>query len=82
VPIHLEILRAGKVAFDGTIRSSQMKRTYEELVAYLGRELDFPQGVFVMTGTGLVPADDFTLQTGDQVRITVDDLTLENEVQR
>jgi 2-dehydro-3-deoxy-D-arabinonate dehydratase len=81
-PIRLEILRAGQTVFEGEIRSSQMKRSYEELVAYLGRELDFPQGVFVMTGTGLVPADDFTLQAGDQVRISVADLTLENKVQR
>jgi 2-dehydro-3-deoxy-D-arabinonate dehydratase len=81
VPIRLEILRAGQPAFTGEIRSSQMKRTYEELVAYLGQELNFPQGVFVMTGTGLVPSDDFTLQPGDLVRITVADLVLENEVQ-
>jgi 2-dehydro-3-deoxy-D-arabinonate dehydratase len=57
-----------------------MKRSLEELVAYLGRELDFPQGVLLMTGTGLVPADDFTLRAGDRVRITIASLTLENEV--
>jgi 2-dehydro-3-deoxy-D-arabinonate dehydratase len=57
-----------------------MKRSLEELVAYLGRELDFPQGVFLMTGTGVVPPDDFTLEPGDLVRITVGSLTLENQV--
>jgi 2-dehydro-3-deoxy-D-arabinonate dehydratase len=80
-PIRLEILRGGSPAFEGDIRSSQMKRSYEELAAYLGRELDFPQGVFLMTGTGLVPPDTFSLQPGDVVRITVADLLLENEVQ-
>jgi 2-dehydro-3-deoxy-D-arabinonate dehydratase len=82
VPIQLEIRRAGLSVFEGEIRSSQMKRSLEELVAYLGRELDFPQGVFLMTGTGLVPPENFTLQPGDLVRITVGDLLLENEVER
>ena len=44
------------------------------------RELDFPQGVFLMTGTGIVPPDDFSLLPGDTVRITIGELTLENEV--
>lgn len=80
-PIKLEILRSAKPAFEGEIRSSQMKRSYEELAAYLGKELDFPQGVFLMTGTGLVPPDSFTLQPDDVVRITVGDLLLENKVE-
>jgi 2-dehydro-3-deoxy-D-arabinonate dehydratase len=57
-----------------------MKRSLEELVAYLIRELDFPNGVFLMTGTGIVPTDEFTLQSGDVVQITVATLVLENEV--
>ena len=57
-----------------------MKRRLEELVAYLCRELDFPHGVFLMTGTGIVPGEDFTLQPGDQVSITVGELTLQNDV--
>ena len=81
VPIQMNITRAGKIVFEGEIRSSQMKRSLEELVACLGRELDFPQGVLLMTGTSLVPADDFTLQNGDIVRITINALTLENPVQ-
>jgi 2-dehydro-3-deoxy-D-arabinonate dehydratase len=48
----------------------------------LGRELEFPAGVFLMTGTGIVPPDDFTLAPGDRVRIEVGELTLENEVGR
>jgi 2-dehydro-3-deoxy-D-arabinonate dehydratase len=78
--IQLTIHRAGEAVFDGQTRTSQMKRSLSELVAYLGREMDFPQGVFLMTGTGLVPPDEFTLQSGDVVRITIDSLTLENTV--
>ena len=81
VPIQMNIVRAGQIVFEGEIRSSQMKRSLEELVAYLGRELDFPHGVLLMTGTSLVPADDFTLQNGDVVQITINTLTLENPVQ-
>jgi 2-dehydro-3-deoxy-D-arabinonate dehydratase len=57
-----------------------MKRSPEELAAFLGRELAFPRGAFLMTGTGMVPEDDFTLGPGDLVRISVGDLVLENEV--
>ncbi len=57
-----------------------MKRLPEELAAYLGKELAFPCGAFLMTGTGIVPEDDFTLEPGDLVRISVGDLVLENEV--
>ena len=61
--------------------TGQMKRTFEDLVAYLYRELDFPHGAFLMTGTGLVPPDDFTLKPGDGVTITIGELVLENVVQ-
>jgi 2-dehydro-3-deoxy-D-arabinonate dehydratase len=81
VPIQMNIVRAGRIVFEGEIRSSQMKRSLEELVAYLGRELDFPHGVLLMTGTSLVPSDEFTLQAGDVVQITINGLTLENLVQ-
>src|SRR5215212_9312983 len=57
-----------------------IKRSFEELAAYLGRELAFPGGAFLMTGTGIVPEDDFTLEAGDLVGISVGDLVLENEV--
>lgn len=79
--IQMEILRAGTSVFEGETSTTQMKRPLEELVVYLGREMDFPQGVFLMTGTGLVPPDDFSLQPGDTVRISIASLTLENPVQ-
>lgn len=81
LPIRLEILRAGTAVFQGNTSTSQIKRQLPELTAYLGRELTFPQGVFLMTGTGVVPPDDFTLQPGDIVRVTIGSLTLANEVQ-
>jgi 2-dehydro-3-deoxy-D-arabinonate dehydratase len=80
LPIVLLIRRDGELAFKGETRTSRMKRQLEELVAYLGRELAFPQGAFLMTGTGVVPPDDFTLRSGDKVEIVVGELTLENEV--
>ena len=57
-----------------------MKRAFEELAAYLYRELDFPHGAFLMTGTCLVPPDDFTLTPGDEVTIHVGELVLHNPV--
>jgi 2-dehydro-3-deoxy-D-arabinonate dehydratase len=80
VPITLQITRRGARVFEGGTRSSEMKRALTELAAYLGRELSFPQGAFLMTGTGIVPADGFSLQPGDVVRIQVADAVLENEV--
>jgi len=81
LPIHLVIERGGQTIFDDTAATSQMKRTPEELVAYLFRELNFPQGVLLMTGTCLVPGGDFTLKEGDVVRISVGGRTLENWVE-
>lgn len=80
--IHAEIVRGEERIFVDTTQTSRMKRSLEELAAFLGQELDFPQGVFLMTGTGIVPPDDFSLQPGDIVRITIASLTLENTVQR
>lgn len=80
LPVELAVLRGGAVVFSGQTRTSMMKRDPVELVAYLARELDFPHGVFLMTGTGIVPADDFTLRVGDTVRVTVGAAVLENEV--
>lgn len=81
IPIRLHVTRGGAVAFDGEISTGQMSRGLEELVEYLGRELAFPSGALLMTGTGIVPPDDFTLQAGDSVEITVGQLTLENSVE-
>jgi 2-dehydro-3-deoxy-D-arabinonate dehydratase len=58
-----------------------MKRTHTELIGYLFRETSFPHGVFLMTGTGLVPPNEFTLNVGDEVRITIEHIgTLINTV--
>ena len=80
VPIRLRIRRGGEAVFEGAVETSRMKRSPEELAVYLGRELAFPAGAFLMTGTGIVPGEDFTLQPGDAVEISVGDLVLENEV--
>ncbi|WP_373517464.1 fumarylacetoacetate hydrolase family protein [Pricia sp.] len=79
--IQLEILRDGKEVFSDSIAISQMKRKHNELVAFLFRECKFPKGCFLMTGTGIIPPDDFTLKVGDEVRITIDRIgTLVNVV--
>src|SRR5215213_3197233 len=78
--IVMEIRRTGETVFEGEVDTSQMKRSPEELAKYLGKELAFPVGAFLMTGTGIVPEDDFTLKVGDVVGISVGDLVLENEV--
>ena len=69
--IGLRIERAGAAVFVGETSTREMKRTVAELGGYLGRYNAFPAGVFLMTGTGLVPPDDFTLQSGDDVQITI-----------
>jgi 2-dehydro-3-deoxy-D-arabinonate dehydratase len=78
--IALEITRAGRTAFTGETRTAQIKRSLEELAAYLVMELDFPRGAFLLTGTGIVPPQEFSLSPGDVVAITIGDLTLENPV--
>ena len=70
--IHLEIARAGAVVFTGDTTLAQLKRTPEELISWLFRDNDYPHGAFLMTGTGIVPPDEFTLALGDEVRITID----------
>lgn len=78
--IGMEIRRAGETVFEDEVDTSQMRRSPEELAEYLGKELAFPVGAFLMTGTGIVPEDEFTLEAGDVVGISVGDLFLENEV--
>ena len=78
--ITMSVRRGDEVVFEDEIHTSQMKRSPEELAAYLGKELAFPAGAFLMTGTGIVPEEDFTLEPGDMVGISVGDLLLENEV--
>ncbi len=81
LPINLVIERGGREIFRDNASASQMKRTLEELVAYLCREIRFPGGVFLMTGTAIVPPEEFSLISGDAVRISVGDLTLSNQVE-
>ncbi len=79
--IHLEIRRQQAMIFDGSIAISQMKRTVQELVSYVYRECSFPFGCLIMTGTGIVPGNDFTLRSEDEIRITIDHIgTLVNIV--
>ena len=70
--IRLQIFRNRDLAFEGSTSISQMKRSFNELIEFLFREIDFPAGCFLMTGTGIVPPADFTLQVGDEVRISIE----------
>jgi len=70
--IGCEILRGSESLFTAQTTLSQMKRTPEELAGWLFKEESFPQGAFLMTGTGIVPPDNFCLQPGDEVRISIE----------
>ena len=70
--VAIQIERAGKLVFRGETSLSEMKRTPGELIEFLFRETSFEHGVFLMTGTGIVPGSDFTLQSEDIVSITID----------
>jgi 2-dehydro-3-deoxy-D-arabinonate dehydratase len=72
VAIRLTIERGRTAAFSGSTTLAAMQRRPEELVAWLGREASFPDGVILLTGTGIVPPDDFSLQSRDVVHIEID----------
>lgn len=77
--IHLRITRGDATAFEGQTKIDQLKRTPTELAGFLYRDNTFPTGAFLMTGTGIVPGDEFTLQSGDVVHITISGIgTLSN----
>ena len=79
--IALKILRSGRAAFEGQTSLGQMARSFEDLIGWLGRDNSFPTGAFLLTGTGIVPDSDFTLQSGDVVEITIDGIgTLRNRI--
>ncbi len=79
--IRLEIERDGATAFEGETSVGRMARRLEDLIDWLGRDNHFPQGVILLTGTGIVPPDAFSLRPGDLVRITIDGIgTLANPV--
>jgi 2-dehydro-3-deoxy-D-arabinonate dehydratase len=74
--MRMRILRDGQLHWSGEASTSDLKRRLEDLVAYLFREDDFPDGVILSTGTALVPDSPFTLQPGDTVEIEIDQLGL------
>ena len=81
IDIQLDIRRGGKSVFGGSTKLSQMKRTPDELAKWLFKENVFPNGAFLMTGTGVVPDDSFTLEDGDEVSITITGIgTLTNPI--
>jgi len=80
MPISIEIRRLGQSVFKGETQTSRITRALEQLTEYLFREMDFPEGVFLMTGTGIVPGDDFNLEVGDTVCICIGRLILKNTV--
>ncbi|HLT06175.1 MAG TPA: fumarylacetoacetate hydrolase family protein [Cyclobacteriaceae bacterium] len=69
--ITLDIYRNGKKVFEGETQLNQIKRKLTDLVSFLYRECSFPHGSLLMTGTGIVPGSDFTLHTGDEIRISI-----------
>ena len=79
--IMITITRGGQVSFTGQTTLAELKRTPEDLAGYLFSNLSFPQGAYLMTGTGVVPEDSFTLHSGDVMSITIDTIgTLTNYV--
>lgn len=80
--INLKVERKEQKVFEGSVELGQIKRRFEELVSFLYCECSFPQGSLLMTGTGIVPTSDFTLQSGDTILITVEPIgTLVNIVE-
>jgi 2-dehydro-3-deoxy-D-arabinonate dehydratase len=79
--IQLQIERNNQQVFSGEIAINRMKRKHTELAEYLFRETSFPYGAYLMTGTGIVPPDHFTLEVNDQIRISIEGIgTLVNTV--
>ena len=79
--IRMQIVRDGKQVFEGDVSINQIKRKFTDLVEYLYRETSFPHGCFVMTGTGIVPSNDFTLKKDDKISISIEQIgTLVNTV--
>ena len=79
--IQLSILRGGGAVFSGATTLASLKREPADLVRYLYRDNSFPNGCFLLTGTGIVPPDSFTLKNGDEIQITIDGIgTLANVV--
>jgi len=80
--IDLQIARQGRTVFAGSTTLAELKRDPKQLVEFLFRDNSFPDGVFLMTGTGVVPGDEFSLASGDAIRIAIDGIgVLENTVE-
>ena len=81
IGVDLKIQREGQLVFDQQTSAAEMARSFEDLVAWLGRDNSFPNGAFLMTGTGIVPTSEFTLLPGDTIHITIEGIgTLSNPV--
>ena len=81
--VRLVIERDGVVAFDGSTSTNQIHRTFPDLIGHLFLDNDFPRGAILMTGTGIVPPNEFTLEGGDTVSISIEGIgTLTNPVVR
>ena len=79
--IEITIERGTAIMYNDSITINQMKRQHKELAAFLYRECSFPFGCFLMTGTGIVPPNSFTLSSGDVVTITIENIgTLINTI--
>lgn len=79
--VHLLITRQNATVFEAETSAGEMARSFEDLVSWLARDNSFPHGAYLMTGTGVVPDSDFTLQPGDIVAITIDTIgTLTNPI--
>jgi 2-dehydro-3-deoxy-D-arabinonate dehydratase len=79
--IRIRVDRGGRVAFEGKTRLSEMKRRTADLASYLFRDNSFPNGCYLLTGTGIVPESDFTLAPGDEIEIKIEPIgTLVNRV--
>ena len=72
--IKISIERKNKIIFNNSISTNQMKRSNQELINYLFRECSFPNGVFLMTGTGIVPPKDITLNKNDIIKISIENI--------
>lgn len=81
--IDLKIRRGSETVFQNSTTLAEMKRGLEELVGFLFRESSFPEGCILLTGTGIVPPDSFTLAVGDRIDISIDGIgVLSNPVEQ
>jgi len=81
IGIEMKVYRGDKTVFQGATSTAELARTFDDLIHWLCRDNSFPGGVFLLTGTGIVPDSDFTLQPADVIDITIDGIgTLRNSV--